>query len=173
MAAPDPNGRTRPLSPHLDVYKWQIQMVTSILHRATGIALVAGMLGLVWGLVALAGGEKSWAAFNYVRRSNVSVQSGNASYILDGVSVQFKQGIGSRGKWMATLLGGYAVYHYQGNVFASRVDNAYRVSTGLDYLIQVWLTAGVSYEFNKFDSTYSGVSDYDVHRITVKLAVGY
>ena len=63
MAAPDPNGRTRPLSPHLDVYKWQVQMVTSILHRVTGIALVAGMLGLVWGLVALAGGEKSWAAF--------------------------------------------------------------------------------------------------------------
>ena len=63
MAAPDPNGRTRPLSPHLDVYKWQVQMVTSILHRATSIALVAGMLGLVWGLVALAGGEKSWAAF--------------------------------------------------------------------------------------------------------------
>ena len=63
MAAPDPNGRTRPLSPHLDVYKWQVQMLTSILHRATSIALVAGMLGLVWGLVALAGGEKSWAAF--------------------------------------------------------------------------------------------------------------
>lgn len=63
MAAPDPNVRTRPLSPHLDVYRWQVQMVTSILHRATGIALVAGMLGLVWGLVALAGGEKSWAAF--------------------------------------------------------------------------------------------------------------
>ena len=63
MAAPDPNGRTRPLSPHLDVYKWQVQMLTSILHRATGIALVAGMLGLVWGLVALAGGEKSWTAF--------------------------------------------------------------------------------------------------------------
>ena len=63
MAAPDPNGRTRPLSPHLDVYKWQVQMLTSILHRATGIALVAGMIGLVWGLVALAGGEKSWATF--------------------------------------------------------------------------------------------------------------
>ena len=63
MAAPDPNGRTRPLSPHLDVYKWQVQMVTSILHRATGIALVAGMLGLVWGLVALAAGPASWADF--------------------------------------------------------------------------------------------------------------
>ena len=57
------NPRPRPLSPHLQVYRWQIQMVSSILHRATGIALVAGMLGLVWGLVALAGGEKSWATF--------------------------------------------------------------------------------------------------------------
>ena len=63
MAAPDPNIRARPLSPHLQVYKWQVQMVTSILHRATGVALVAGMLGLVWGLIALAGGQASWAAF--------------------------------------------------------------------------------------------------------------
>ena len=63
MAATDPNGRTRPLSPHLQVYKWQVQMVTSILHRATGMALVAGMIGLVWGLIALAGGEQRWAVF--------------------------------------------------------------------------------------------------------------
>ena len=63
MAAPDPNGRTRPLSPHLDVYKWQVQMVTSILHRATGIALAVGLLGMVWGLLALAGGQDAWTAF--------------------------------------------------------------------------------------------------------------
>ncbi len=63
MAAPDPNARTRPLSPHLDVYKWQVQMVTSILHRATGIALAVGLLGMVWGLLALAGGQDAWTAF--------------------------------------------------------------------------------------------------------------
>ncbi|HPW04968.1 MAG TPA: succinate:quinone oxidoreductase subunit C, partial [Dokdonella sp.] len=32
----------RPLSPHLQVYRWQIQMVTSILHRASGIVLSVG-----------------------------------------------------------------------------------------------------------------------------------
>ena len=63
MAAPDPNARTRPLSPHLDVYKWQVQMVTSILHRATGIALVAGLLAMVWGLLALAAGPERWEVF--------------------------------------------------------------------------------------------------------------
>ena len=55
--------RERPLSPHLQVYRWQVQMVTSILHRATGMVLVVGMIGLVWGLLALAAGPDRWAAF--------------------------------------------------------------------------------------------------------------
>jgi succinate dehydrogenase / fumarate reductase cytochrome b subunit len=63
MAAPEPRVRERPLSPHLQVYRWQVQMVTSILHRATGIVLALGMLGLVWGLLALAAGPERWAAF--------------------------------------------------------------------------------------------------------------
>lgn len=54
----------RPLSPHLQVYKWQVQMVTSILHRATGIANVVGSLLIVWGVVALAAGADSFATFH-------------------------------------------------------------------------------------------------------------
>ena len=53
----------RPLSPHLQIYKWQVQMVTSILHRATGIALAVGTLLIMWGLLALAGGESSFNQF--------------------------------------------------------------------------------------------------------------
>jgi succinate dehydrogenase / fumarate reductase, cytochrome b subunit len=46
--------RERPLSPHLQVYRWQITMVMSILHRATGIALTVGALGFAWWLVCMA-----------------------------------------------------------------------------------------------------------------------
>lgn len=53
----------RPLSPHLGIYRWQVQMVTSILHRATGIALAAGTLLVLWGLMALASGADAWATF--------------------------------------------------------------------------------------------------------------
>lgn len=53
----------RPLSPHIQVYRWQVQMVSSILHRATGIALSVGSLLVVWGLLALAGGEHSFDQF--------------------------------------------------------------------------------------------------------------
>ena len=38
-------------------------MVTSILHRATGMALVVGVLATVYGLVALATGPERWLAF--------------------------------------------------------------------------------------------------------------
>ncbi|KAB8180683.1 succinate dehydrogenase, cytochrome b556 subunit [Marilutibacter maris] len=51
----------RPLSPHLQVYRWQIQMVTSILHRATGVVLAVGSLLIAYALVALAAGPEQWA----------------------------------------------------------------------------------------------------------------
>ena len=51
----------RPLSPHLSVYRWQIQMVTSILHRATGIALAFGTILLCVALIALATGPEAFA----------------------------------------------------------------------------------------------------------------
>ncbi len=63
MAASDSPRRERPLSPHLQVYRWQVQMVTSILHRATGMALAVGLLAMVWGLGALAAGPERWTAF--------------------------------------------------------------------------------------------------------------
>lgn len=56
-------NRDRPLSPHLQIYRWQAQMVSSILHRATGIVNVVGALVFVCGLVHLAGGEATWNQF--------------------------------------------------------------------------------------------------------------
>ena len=54
----------RPLSPHLTVWKWGPHMLVSIVHRATGVALsTGGATLLVWWLVALAGGEASYARF--------------------------------------------------------------------------------------------------------------
>ncbi|GAB3516458.1 succinate dehydrogenase, cytochrome b556 subunit [Pseudoxanthomonas daejeonensis] len=60
------SSRERPLSPHLQVYRWQIQMVTSILHRATGIVLSAGALVIAAGLLCLMLGPDHWACFTGV-----------------------------------------------------------------------------------------------------------
>jgi succinate dehydrogenase / fumarate reductase, cytochrome b subunit len=51
----------RPLSPHLQVYRWQLTSVLSILHRASGVALTLGAVLLVWWLVAAAEGPEPFA----------------------------------------------------------------------------------------------------------------
>lgn len=51
----------RPLSPHLQVYRWPITMATSILHRMTGVGLGLGTLLLAWWLVAAAAGPEQFA----------------------------------------------------------------------------------------------------------------
>ncbi len=50
----------RPLSPHLQVYRWQITMLMSIAHRASGVLLAIGALGLVGWLLALAAGPAAY-----------------------------------------------------------------------------------------------------------------
>ena len=53
---------SRPLSPHLQIYRPQITSILSISHRATGLALSLGTLLLVWWLVALAQGPEAFAS---------------------------------------------------------------------------------------------------------------
>jgi len=51
----------RPISPHWQIYRWQIGNSLSILHRATGVALAFGLFALCYWLVSLAGGQRSYA----------------------------------------------------------------------------------------------------------------
>ncbi len=53
-------SRERPLSPHLQVYRWQITMTMSILHRVSGVILTVGAFGLAWWLMAVAAGGDSY-----------------------------------------------------------------------------------------------------------------
>jgi succinate dehydrogenase / fumarate reductase cytochrome b subunit len=70
---PSPPARTRPTSPHLDIYRWQIGNSLSIVHRLTGIALAVGLVALSYWLVSLAGGERSYAAASKLFASPVGL----------------------------------------------------------------------------------------------------
>jgi succinate dehydrogenase / fumarate reductase, cytochrome b subunit len=50
----------RPLSPHLQIYRWPVTMATSILHRVTGCAVGVGTLLLTWWLVAAATSDQAF-----------------------------------------------------------------------------------------------------------------
>ena len=57
---------SRPLSPHITIWKWGPHMLVSILHRITGdgMAFVA-LPVLLWWLGSLAAGPDSYATFSH------------------------------------------------------------------------------------------------------------
>lgn len=58
-----PNGRTTPLSPHLQIWRWHITMAASILFRVTiGAATFGALFVLAW-LAMLASGPEAYAGF--------------------------------------------------------------------------------------------------------------
>ncbi|NNM76618.1 succinate dehydrogenase, cytochrome b556 subunit [Sphingomonas sp. ID1715] len=61
------SNRTRPLSPHLTIWRWGPHMAVSIMHRVTGSGMATvGAILLVWWLVALASGPDAYASFQDV-----------------------------------------------------------------------------------------------------------
>jgi len=65
---------TRPMSPHLTIWRWGPHMVVSILHRATGTALsIAGLAILTWWLMAVAQGADAYAQFTKLAGSPVGL----------------------------------------------------------------------------------------------------
>ena len=55
--------RSRPLSPHLTIYRWQVTMIASITHRITGMGLAAGALVLAWWLISISNGPEAYESF--------------------------------------------------------------------------------------------------------------
>jgi len=54
---------SRPMSPHLEIWRWHVTMATSILHRVTGVGnTLALVILLVW-LGSIAAGPAQYAAF--------------------------------------------------------------------------------------------------------------
>ena len=77
---------SRPLSPHLSVWRWAPNMLVSILHRVTGGALTfAGLALLTWWLIAIAGTADDYATFTTVATSPVGL------IVLVGLSWAFFQ----------------------------------------------------------------------------------
>ena len=63
----------RPLSPHLQVYKWPVSMALSIGHRISGVGLAIGTLLMTWWLLAAALSDGAFAAVQGVLSSVIGV----------------------------------------------------------------------------------------------------
>lgn len=63
--------RSRPLSPHLQVYRLQWTMLFSITHRITGVGMALGTILVVWWLAALAVGPEYFASVQSILGSSI------------------------------------------------------------------------------------------------------
>ena len=61
----------RPLSPHLQIYRWPLPMAMSIAHRITGAGLYVGTLLMAWWLIAAASGPNAYSRVGAFVNSNL------------------------------------------------------------------------------------------------------
>ncbi len=59
----DANVPNRPLSPHTEIYRREINMMTSIVNRITGVGMALAGFLIVWWLIAAATSE---SYYNYI-----------------------------------------------------------------------------------------------------------
>jgi succinate dehydrogenase / fumarate reductase cytochrome b subunit len=83
-AKAQPRGpQDRPMSPHLQVWRWHVTMATSILHRATGMALYLGVLVVAGWVIALASGPDAFSTYRALLGSPLGV------LVMFGLTVAF------------------------------------------------------------------------------------
>ena len=73
--------RARPLSPHVQVWRWHITMAASIATRASGVALYAGALIVAYLAASLAAGPDAYATASMIVGSPLGI------LVLFGVTV--------------------------------------------------------------------------------------
>jgi succinate dehydrogenase / fumarate reductase cytochrome b subunit len=69
MKIENSNNSNRPLSPHLDIYQYQITWTVSIMHRLTGVAMLFGLLLIICWFLAAAFSETVFLFIDYFLQS--------------------------------------------------------------------------------------------------------
>src|SRR3984957_7704813 len=113
MVARDSDGKLvrRPLSPHVQVYRWPLSMALSITHRITGVGLGIGTLLMTGWLFSAATSEAGFEHFQYFLGSAFGI------FLLFcwTLALVFHLMSGMRHLWMDTVHGfDEKAYHHSG-----------------------------------------------------------
>lgn len=141
--------RPRPLSPHLQVYKWGPHMLVSILHRVMGVGMATvGVAVFVWWLAALAGGKDSYAVFrNWViqRADNNAIMPGIANglalVVAIGLTWAFFQHLANGVRHFFMDIG--ANYELKGNRLSALATLAFSTTATVIMWAYIFMTKGI------------------------------
>lgn len=73
MASPSKPGGARPLSPHLQVWKFHATMMSSILHRVSGVVNASGAVLVTAWLLMVASGPEAYAVWEGLRAGPLGI----------------------------------------------------------------------------------------------------
>ncbi|MFC3052643.1 succinate dehydrogenase, cytochrome b556 subunit [Kordiimonas pumila] len=125
----------RPLSPHLQVYRWGAHMAVSIMHRATGSALAVGAILLTWWLVAIATG---YEYFNTVQSFASSIPG---RIILLGITFSLMQHLASGIRHLFMDMG--YLYDLKANSLSAKLTFVFSVIATLAIWFAAYKVMGV------------------------------
>ena len=66
-------SRSRPLSPHIQIYKWTLPFLMSGFHRVTGAVLYFGFVLVAWWLIAASSGPSAYANVQWAFSQSIDV----------------------------------------------------------------------------------------------------
>lgn len=116
MAEASPVGRARPLSPHLQIWRFHVTMAASIVNRITGVGSYIGLLLVAGWALALASGPEAYQTYTGLLGSipgkvilfgfTVSVffhLAGGVRHLMWDMGKGFEKGVASQTAWAAFI----------------------------------------------------------------------
>lgn len=128
-------------------------------------------------------GPKTLLRLTYDRRSDVSPQFGQQSYIRDGVRFTANQFIGTTGKWLVTVTGGadFGDFSETPGRNNARTDRVINGGIRLVYQPRTWLATILAYDYENYSSEFQDPAvaastllvDYQVNTVRLTFVIGY
>ena len=120
------------MSPHLSVWRWHLTMATSILHRATGVALYVGALIAAAWAISLAGGPDVYGAFKAVMGSFLG------KFVLFGLTLSTFYHLGNGVRHLTWDLG------FGLDVKSANASGVGVIAFALAATLAIWVIAGMT-----------------------------
>ena len=118
--------------------------------------------------------EKTALTLSYSRSQQVSVQFARTAFTSDLVGLVLHQEIGNDGRFHALVRGNYGLSTFEPNEnFTDRTDHLLTAGIDFTYDFKLWLQGRIGYDYERLDSDLPAIVDYEVHRVSLGLSIGY
>ena len=119
-------------------------------------------------------GRRTLLTLAYTRRNQVNIDAVNAASVSDSFRLNLSRALGHRQKWVASI---FASLWQNDFPDIDRSDQALSLGTSLDYRIQEWMSAQLSYSYADFSAQLPGWAlggiDYQVNQVSLSLSFGF